>query len=138
MSGTQIVSDVDGTVAQVNLEQGARVEKDGVAAVIYPAGSMRIAAQVAEADLGSIAVGDAVSIELIWNQDEEIAYQGVISMISAIAKETVGADNMDAAEVTYDVYIDFTPDEYTRYGMSAVINTLEPQTVGEAADDAQD
>lgn len=138
MSGTQIVSDLDGTVAQVNLEQGARVEKDGVAAVIYPAGSMRIAAQVAEADLGSIAVGDAVSIELIWNQDEEIAYQGVISMISAIANETAGADNMDAAEVTYDVYIDFTPDEYTRYGMSAVINTLEPQTVGEAADDAQD
>ena len=59
-------------------------------------------------------------------------------MISAIANETAGADNMDAAEVTYDVYIDFTPDEYTRYGMSAVINTLEPQTVGEAADDAQD
>ncbi len=123
MSGSQILADADGVVAEISLQQGGKIEKDSVAAVLYPEGSMRIEAQIEEANLSSIAVGDPVRIELIWNQDEEITYPGTISMISGIAAEASG--EMASSEVRYTVYIDFTPDEHTRYGMSAIISTLD-------------
>ena len=137
MRGNQILAETDGTVAELKLEQGGKVEKDSVAAVLYPAGSMRIEAQVDEADLASIAVGDPVTIELLWNQDEEITYEGTISMISAIANSSTsqtGAEQDASDSVTFTVYIDFTPDANTRYGMSAVVSTIDTGTE-EAADD---
>lgn len=124
MSGNQILAEVDGTIAQLNLSQGGRIEKNSVAAVLYPSGSMRVEAQIEEANLSAIAVGDPVTIELIWNQDEEVTYDGVISMISGIAN-TAGAGGMEETAVTYNVYIDFTPDAYTRYGMSAIVSTVD-------------
>lgn len=134
MSGNRILAEVDGTVAQLNLSQGGRIDKDSVAAVLYPSGSMRIEAQVEEADLAAIAVGDPVIVELIWNQDEEIAYQGVISMISGIATTSVGGEMEGSGSVTYTVHVDFTPDENTRYGMSAVVSTIDNEpAAGEAA-----
>ena len=137
MRGNQILAETDGTVAELKLEQGGKVEKDSVAAVLYPAGSMRIEAQVDEADLASIAVGDPVTIELLWNQDEEITYEGTISMISAIANSSTaqtGAEQDASDSVTFTVYIDFTPDANTRYGMSAVVSTIDTGAE-EAADD---
>jgi len=139
MSGNQILAEVDGTVAQLNLSQGGKVDKNSVAAVLYPSGSMRIEAQVEEANLSSIAVGDPVVIELIWNQDEEVTYEGTITMISAIATSSgaSAAGGMDAAassgsgEVTYTVYVDFIPDADTRYGMSAIVNTLDAEAMAE-------
>ena len=126
MSGNQILASADGVVAQLNVQQGATLEKGSVAAVLYPAGSMRVEAQVEEANLGLIAVGDPVSIELIWNQDDEVTYSGAISMISAVASaSTEGGAEAESSATTYAVYVDFTPDEDTRYGMSAVVTTLE-------------
>ena len=136
MSGNQILAGVDGTVAQLNLNQGGMVEKDSVAAVIYPADAMRIEAQVNESDLASIAEGDRVSIELIWNQDDGILYEGVVSMISAIATESAG--NAETVSVTYTVYIDFTPDENTRYGMSAVVSTMDKEQAEEDEEESID
>ena len=124
MSGSDIPAGVDGTISSINAQQGGSLQKGGVVAVIYPESAMRIEAQVEEANLASVAVGDPVSVELIWNQDEEITYPGTVSMISAIANS---GDSMDGDSVTYDVYIDFTPDENTRYGMSAVVTTLDAQ-----------
>ena len=49
-------------------------------------------------------------------------------MISTIA------DSNSIGSAKYVVYIDFTPDENTRYGMNAVISTLDDG----AADDASD
>ena len=137
MSGNQILAEVDGTIAQMNLSQGGKVEKDGVAAVLYPAGAMRIEAQIEEANLSAIAVGDPVSIELLWNQDEEVTYDGVISMISGIASAN---SSMDESVVTYDVYVDFIPDANTRYGMSAVVSTLDDEEDAgtEETDDAEE
>ena len=133
MSGNQILAETDGVVAQLNLSQGGKVEKDSVAAVLYPSGAMRIEAQIEEANLSSIAVGDPVIIELIWNQDEEVTCDGTISMISAIASTSSGSME-DSGSATYTVYVDFTPDENTRYGMSAVVSTMDAEeTVEEAA-----
>ena len=122
------------------LEQGGKVEKNSVAAVLYPAGSMRIEAQVDEADLSSIAVGDPVTIELLWNQDAEITYEGTISMISAIANSAAsqtGAEQETSDSVTFTVYVDFTPDANTRYGMSALVSTIDMGAEEAADDDAE-
>ena len=61
-----------------------------------------------------------MNVELIWNQDAEVNYEGAISMISAIA-----AEGGESGEVSYTVYVDFTPDANTRYGMSAVVSTMD-------------
>ena len=121
MSGAQITADTAGTIYQLNLNQGSKTEKDSVAAVIYPEGKMRIEAQVSEYNLYEIAVGDKVNVELIWNQDAEVNYEGTVSMISGIAAE----GNAESEDVSYTVYVDFTPDSNTRYGMSAVVSTMD-------------
>ena len=121
MSGAQITADTAGTIAQLNLSQGSKTDKNSVVAVIYPEGQMRIEAQVSEYNLSEIAVGDKVNVELVWNQDEEVNYEGTVSMISAIAAE----GNGESEEANYTVYVDFTPDANTRYGMSAVVSTMD-------------
>ena len=135
MSGNQILAEVEGTIAQLNLSQGGKIEKDSVAAVLYPSGSMRVEAKVEEANLSAIAVGDPVTVEMLWNQDEEVTYDGVVSMISGIASTDSG---MEEAAVTYDVYIDFTPDANTRYGMSAIVSTLDAEEIIEEVDGEQE
>ncbi len=133
MSGTQIAADVAGTIAQLNLNQGSKTEKNSVAAVIYPEGRMRVEAQVSEYNLSEIAVGDKVNVELIWNQDAEVNYEGTVSMISAVATESNG----ESEDVNYTVYVDFTPDTNTRYGMSAVVTTMDEMEEEVAADAAE-
>ncbi|MGN0184950.1 MAG: HlyD family efflux transporter periplasmic adaptor subunit [Aristaeellaceae bacterium] len=137
MSGSEILATADGIVSQISLNQGGRLEKGSVAAVLYPEGAMQIQAQIAEANLGLIHVGDPVEIELNWNSDAEVRYTGVVSMISAIADSNAsggsGESMSSSGDVTYTVYIDFTPDADTRYGMTAVISTLDEETVDEEA-----
>lgn len=136
MSGNEILATADGVVAQIGLSQGGRLEKGSVAAVLYPEGAMQIQAQIAEANLGLIHVGDPVEIELNWNSDAEVRYTGVVSMISAIADSSASGGSGESAssgDVTYTVYIDFTPDADTRYGMTAVVSTLEAEIIEEEA-----
>ena len=129
MSGSAITAGIDGTISQLNAQQGGTIQKDEVVAVLYPEGAMRIEASVEEANLASIHVGDPVSIELIWNQDEEVTYPGTVSGISAIADASEAQGGETESAVTYTVYIDFTPDENTRYGMSAVVTTQDADPV---------
>lgn len=131
MSGSEITAGVDGTISQVSAQQGSAIQKDSVVAVIYPDNAMRIEAQIEEANLASIAVGDPVSIELIWNQDEGVSYSGNIAMISAISGSSSGDSMESESAVTYNVYVDFIPDENTRYGMSAVVTTLNEEIEAE-------
>ena len=140
MSGSEIRATADGVVSQVSLTQGGRLEKGSVAAVLYPEGAMQIQAQIAEANLGLIHVGDPVEIELNWNSDAEVRYTGVVSMISAIADSSAsggsGESMSSSGDVTYTVYIDFTPDADTRYGMTAVVSTLDEENIeGEAVEE---
>jgi len=129
MSGSAITAGIDGTLSQLNAQQGGTIQKDEVVAVLYPEGAMRIEASVEEANLASIHVGDPVSIELIWNQDEEVTYPGTVSGISAIADSSEAQGGETESAVTYTVYIDFTPDKNTRYGMSAVVTTQDSDPV---------
>ena len=129
MSGSAITAGIAGTLSQLNAQQGGTIQKDEVVAVLYPEGAMRIEASVEEANLASIHVGDPVSIELIWNQDEEVTYPGTVSGISAIADSSEAQGGETESAVTYTVYIDFTPDKNTRYGMSAVVTTQDSDPV---------
>ena len=135
MSGCDILANADGVVYQLNAQQGGNVEKNSVVAVLYPLGAMQITGQVEEEDLRSIQVGDAVNIELIWNQDDNVAYEGVVTGISALANESQG---QESGAVTYDVTIAFTPDADTRFGMSAVITTVDGEEDIEDFEDFED
>ena len=119
MSGSDIYAGVDGIVGSVNASKGGSVQKNSVVAVIYPTGSMRIEGSVNESDLADIAVGDPVEIEMNWNEGEDNLLTGTVSMISAVANA--------GESVTYTVYIDFTPDASTRYGMTCVVSTIETE-----------
>lgn len=124
MSGKQILAGDDGVIGALNVQAGKSVQKDEVAAVIYPLENMRVEAEIPEGDLGAISEGDSVVVELIWNQDDEVRYAGKISMISCIASAENAATEGES-EVSYTVYVDFTADEHTRFGMSAVVSTLD-------------
>ncbi len=133
MTGLDIVSPVSGTVSEVKATVDATLNKGETAFVIYPDTAMWIEASVNETDLGSIAVGDQVSVSFTWN-DDDVTYDGTIAMISAIG-------TTDGESVTYPVYVTFTPDETVKYGMSVVISTPDgdaaPETDASAAQTQQ-
>lgn len=117
-TGAEIRAQVGGVIASVSMEAGAAVSKNETVAVVYPEGAMRLETSVNETDLPFLRVGDPVEIELNWNAGSGKTLSGQVAMISAVPIA-------DAEETAYQVYIDFTPDADTRYGMSAVISTLE-------------
>ena len=116
MTGTEIRAGVDGIIASLNVQQGGNVTKNSVVAVIYPKNAVWVAASVSEGDLLNVTEGMKVQVELDWNQDLGVTYEGTVEMISALSGEGTGS-------ASYPVYVSFLPDEHTRYGMSALITT---------------
>lgn len=114
-----IYAAVDGVVASVSAVQAETVAEDAVIAVIYPAGAMRIEGSVPESDLANVAVGSEANVTLAWNEESAVVYPGQISWISAIADES--AADAESGEASYKVYVTFTPDDNTRYGMNAEV-----------------
>ncbi len=117
---TEILAGVDGVVASLQAEQGGNISKDSLVAKIYPDGAVRVTSSVSETDLKSISVGQKVQVELDWNQETGISYEGTVTMISALGEK--GEDS-----TFYPVYVSFTPDEGTRYHMTALVSTLEDE-----------
>ena len=118
---TEILAGVDGVVASLQAEQGGNISKDSLVAKIYPDGAVRVTSSVSEADLKTISVGQKVQVELDWNEETGISYEGTVTMISALGEK--GDDS-----TFYPVYVSFTPDEGTRYHMTALVSTLEDET----------
>ena len=78
-------------------------------------------------------MGQKVKVELDWNQDLGVSYEGTVEMISALGET-------GEAGAAYPVYVSFTPDGDTRYGMSALVTTLEeesPETAAETGDNPE-
>ncbi len=121
MTGADIRAGQQGVVAEIKAEQGAAVAKDSVVAVLYGQDAMRIAAEVPEDSLDEIAEGDKVHIELA--ADESKSYEGTVTMISGVASESA------SGEVTYRALVSFAPDEAVRYGMSVIVETIEPENL---------
>lgn len=122
MSGTEIPAGTAGVVGSLNVKRGSGIQKNSVAAEIYPLEGMRVEAYVPEDSRSMIQEGDRVTVEL--EADESRSYEGTVRMVSSVAQEGNG-------EMSYLVLIDFTPDEEVSFGMSVVVTTME-----EAAEEA--
>ena len=63
-------------VASVNASAGATLNKGDTVLSVYPDDSLEIEIDVEEYDLGSIAVGDEVSIRFNWDENGAHDAQG--------------------------------------------------------------
>lgn len=115
---TQVVSDVKGVVATVDGSNGTAVEKGAKIATIYPEDEMQVKMVISEADLMDVQVGDSVQIEFNWDTQSDKRFDGVVSSISYLSEKEEGASSQSAE---YIAYVDFTPDETVRIGMTVVV-----------------
>ncbi len=122
MSGTEICAGQEGVLGSISVNRNENVQKDSVAAVIYPTDVMRVEGYVPEDYRSRISEGDSVTIEL--ETDETKVYQGRVILVSSIA-----SDNTE--EVQYRVVAEFTPDDAVRFGMSTVITAGEEEKPAE-------
>lgn len=117
-SSSVLTSSADGVVAQINAVQGASLAENDVAVVIWPTDAMQIEASIHELDLKDVAIGQQVNLVFDWNEEAGKTMTGTISRISAVTEA-------EATSTSYTLVIDFTPDEFTRYGMNVTITTIE-------------
>ena len=128
MSGTEITAGTAGVVGSLNVSRGGSIQKDSVAAVIYPPDRMRAEAFVSEDSRSLIREGETVTVEL--EADESKTYPGTVSLVSAVAEQGEG-------EVTYRVLVDFVPDDAVSIGMSVVVTTADGEAPEEGGEDAE-
>lgn len=126
MTGTEIKTGEAGVVAEVSAEPGSTVSKGATLMKIYPLSGMRVEAVIAADDLKDLGIGDTVTLELAV--DESRKYTGTVKRISALAEE-------DTEEVSYRVYIDFTPDEHVSFGMTMEITSEAGSKTEEKAEE---
>ena len=131
MSGTQVNAGTAGVVGSLAVKRGSSVQKDSVAAEIYTLNGMRIEASVPEDSRSLVKEGNKVIIEL--EADESRTYEGVVTMVSALAQES----KEGSGEVTYRVLIDFTPDDEVKFGMSVVVTILDEYEAAETEEPAE-
>ncbi len=117
-SSATINVEVSGIVAELNAFQGAALEENAVAAVIWPNNAMQIEATIPESDLMYIHPGDAVSLVFDWNADDGETIPGTVTSISALS----AAEDQDTV---FTAYISFTPTDSVRYGMNVTVNVQE-------------
>ena len=115
---TQVVSDVTGVVASVEVKNGASVEKGATLATVYPQDRLQVKMLVSEADLSDVRVGGKASIEFNWNADSGERFDGEISAISYVSEQD---EQNSSSAAQYVAYVDFTPDETVRIGMTVVV-----------------
>ena len=119
---TQVVSDVAGVVATVDASNGTAVEKDAKIATIYPSDDMQIKMVISEADLGDVSVGGKAEVEFNWDADSGKRFEGTISSISYLSeKPGEGSTSSSQQSAQYVAYVDFTPDETVRIGMTVIV-----------------
>ena len=130
-SDPEIITDMNGVVAQLGVAQGAMVEENGVVAVIWPFSAMRIEIEVNENDLTFIHEGDTVNLLFDWEVERNASTTGTVTSISAIP---VGGND----DAVYTATIYFEPDESIRYGMSVTVTTIDDaRTTDAEGSDAQ-
>ena len=85
----------------------------------YPNNAMQIKMVISEADLMDVTVGGKAEIEFNWDADSGRRFEGTISSISYLSeKQSDGAASQSAQ---YVAYVDFTPDETVRIGMTVIV-----------------
>ena len=117
-----IVSGVDGIVAEVEAAQGGSATKGGKLISVYPRDAMQIEMKISEMDMNDIHEGDKVSIEFEWDADGVLQLDGVVSGIAYVGETKDGA-----SDASYSAYVDFTPVDSVRMGMTVVVYVMDTQ-----------
>lgn len=117
-SGSQIRSHVTGVVASVNTAVGSPVNKGDTLLTVYTMDTLQVEISVNEYDLAAIAEGDPVILTFNYNDASSVQTTGTVAMISHLSAG-------EGTEASYPAYIDFTPDENVRIGMTVIIDTVD-------------
>ncbi|MBO4367757.1 MAG: HlyD family efflux transporter periplasmic adaptor subunit [Clostridia bacterium] len=115
---SDIISDVAGVVASIDITNGGSTSKGSAMLTVYPKDSFRIEISVSERELSEISVGDKVYIEFDWDIEGTSRCSGTVESISYVSE----SENSIAQ---YKAYISFEPTDDIRLGMSTVIYVAE-------------
>lgn len=117
-TSNEILSDVAGVIATVNTSAGANVNKGDTLLTVYTMDTLQIEISVNEYDLAAITEGDEVEITFNYDPDQPTRLKGKVSMISHLSTS-------QDSEASYLAYVDFTPNDKVRIGMTAVVTTID-------------
>lgn len=108
-ASADIVAPVEGIVASVSASPGQSVSRDQAVVSLYRIEQLQLVSSVSEVDAQLVRVGGTMRIVF-----DSIPGQSFMGTIRAISGMGAVSDNY----TEYDVYIDFTPDDQVRLGMS--------------------
>lgn len=133
-TGNEIVSDIGGIIASVDTAAGKSINKGDTVLTVYTMDSLQIEISINEYDLVSIKEGDTVSLSFNYDESNIMQTTGTVSMISHLSNSESGS------EANYPAYIDFTPNENIRIGMTVSVSTLDGEEPRDPEDleDAED
>lgn len=117
----QVVSPLNGVVAVVDATNGTAVDKDAKLVTVYPSDSLQIQMLLTEEDLSYIYVGKEALIEFNWDNQSRKRFDGAVSAISFVNREDDEANATGLQSAQYLAYLDFTPDETVRLGMTVTV-----------------
>lgn len=117
----QVVSPLNGVVAAVDATNGTAVDKDAKLVTVYPSDSLQIQMLLTEEDLSYIYVGKEALIEFNWDNQSRKRFDGAVSAISFVNREDDEANATGLQSAQYLAYLDFTPDETVRLGMTVTV-----------------
>lgn len=115
-----ILSTVDGVIAQLRVNIGQRVAKGDVVLTAYRWQDYQVRFTIPEESLSAVDIGDEADIYFDWNE-ESVPYRGTVSDISYVND----ADSF-AGDTTYSGYLRFAADETVRLGMNVTV-ILKPE-----------
>lgn len=98
-------------INQLNVTQGASVQKDQVLLTAYPAGRYQLMGQVEEGDVGRLTPGDTVQVRF-----EELGLEPLPATVASVSP--LGSQD-DTSK--YTVYFDFDAPEGVLIGMHATV-----------------
>ena len=112
-----ILCPVTGVVASVEKNNGDMIEKGDALIKVIPAESFEVQFEVPEGDLFALSEGQAVTMELYWDNAAGGTYTGTIREISHINEEQKESTD----KKVYKAYVTFKPDERIRLGMTMIL-----------------
>ncbi len=129
--GNTITAPFTGIVASVDTATGSNVNKNDTLLKLYPVSAMQLCFSLPESDLTSLSVGDPVTVEFDWTNEETTVTTGTIASISHIGE----AESESSSNILYKAYVNFVPIGDIRLGMNA---TLYPTRVSGMEEDVHE
>lgn len=117
VTGSEIKAGEELVICEITATEGTTLAQGDVIATAYSRESALAEVAVNECDLSAIQPGDTVNVELNWNQDNGVKYEGKVVSVSYLGE--IGEE-----VTTYKAYVEFVPDAGTRYNMTVFVSPL--------------